>query len=498
MDPIKNLISASDPLKSGDPIVVPDAETVLRGIVTDNSETVDRMPPTVISLADVRRRRAARIAGLATIAVAAVAAGVLVVSNLGSLTVAPAPADTAVVTVEPTATASATPTATATASQAALVAWKTFTDSTQQGTFELPANWSTVESPRMIAGMPFNKVSVRNAENKQVAALEFHYDLAGGSCTTPRPFDTLDAVELDIAQKPDKVKEFSAIKGAPLGLSRFTFTVVEADKVYASIGLSEATQVQGTPGCTFRNMITAPENVPFTSFADTIDLYADGTDAPLMFDSVADARTYMQTQEYQDLKRMMVSLSLKPSKVQTSTVFTSQAAKVRFSLPTGWTTSDVPMGNSNVPASGIDVADERGKTVARLAYGSGGGLGGACGQTYPVTELDTSFAGPYSSWALERGVRFSYRVLDQTFSGKGLLYGLGLVDKDSGGLGANCSNTFYTLVTGAPRGSLSFTGLPAAGGAEPVFATMQEARAYMASSEYSKLKEMIVSLQEIP
>ena len=92
MDAIKNLISATDPLKA-DPVTVPDAETVLRQIVTDRSETVDKMPPNIRSLADARRQRAVRLAGLLTIAAAAVTAGVLVVSNLGALTGAPAPAE---------------------------------------------------------------------------------------------------------------------------------------------------------------------------------------------------------------------------------------------------------------------------------------------------------------------------------------------------------------------------------------------------------------------
>ena len=48
----------------------------------------------IASLDDARRRRRAKVAGLLTIAAAAVAAGVLVAGNLGALTSAPEPAST--------------------------------------------------------------------------------------------------------------------------------------------------------------------------------------------------------------------------------------------------------------------------------------------------------------------------------------------------------------------------------------------------------------------
>ena len=61
------------------------------------------------------------------------------------------------------------------------------------------------------------------------------------------------------------------------------------------------------------NAILGPDNVPFAHFGDSVWLTADGQNAPLTFDTVAAAKAYMQTQEYQDIKRMLVSLTLRPA-----------------------------------------------------------------------------------------------------------------------------------------------------------------------------------------
>ncbi|MHA7199244.1 hypothetical protein [Arthrobacter alkaliphilus] len=506
MDPIRELIEDADPLRRGTG-PEPDADQALARVVTGHGHGIDKMPPNVRSLAAARKLRNARIAGLLTIAAAAVAAGVLVASNLGALTTAPVPANSGLATTSPLPTASVsatttapptpTPTPTPTGSVAPLTPWKTFTDATAQATFQLPESWFVVESPRMIAGKPYNSLSVRTADNKQVAALNLVYDRTIGGCAAPRPVTVLDAVDLDISQKPEKVAEFSALKGSALGPSRFTFTVFEGDRVYGSVALSEEKNLPGTAVCQQINGITGPSNVPLVDFGDVWAMSADGSNAPHTFSSVAEARAYMQTQEYQDTKRMLISLSLKQSNVQTSTVFKGSNAKVQFSLPGGWTAKEVKAGTPDFPAWAIDVADESGRKVAQLYYGSGGGLGGACGpdEHYKVTELDTAQSALNGTWTQAAGVRFSYRVLDQSSLGKGLSYEVGLVDKSSGQLVDTCPNLMYAIVTGAPKGSLSFADRATQGPGAPTFATMSEAISYMSTPEYAKLKEMITSLQ---
>jgi hypothetical protein len=163
-------------------------------------------------------------------------------------------------------------------------------------------------------------------------------------------------------------------------------------------------------------------------------------------------------------------------------------------LPEGWTAKDVPVGTPDYPGSGIRVSDEAGKTVAGFQQSAAGGLGGACTQgTYKITELDSGASSLSNPWAVERGVRFSYRVMDKTSLGQGFSYQLGLVDKDSGSVSDSC--LMYTVVTGTPVGTLSFADRAVQDPAEPTFTSMAEARAYVEAPAYKKLKAMIQSLE---
>jgi hypothetical protein len=317
MDPIKNLISGSDPLRS-DP-AVPDADEALRRVTTGVPMFTDSLPPNVLQFED-RKRRRARVAGVLTLAAAAVTAGVLVATNLGPLVSAPAPAGTIVpspsestlpATPTPTASPSATRTATATPTPrppAAAVTWTTFTDATGQATFEHPLGWTVSQTPQTIDGGAYNIVEVKNAPGKPMATLRLVYDVTGGpACPDPKPYQTLDSVIVDIPQKAAKLREH------PQGPSAFVFRVIQGDKVYGSLALTDGDLAPQPTTCGLFNGILGPDNVPFAQFGDTVWLTADGKDAPLTFDSVAEAKAYMGTQEYRDLKRMLISLALQPA-----------------------------------------------------------------------------------------------------------------------------------------------------------------------------------------
>ncbi|BAS12958.1 hypothetical protein AHiyo8_12610 [Arthrobacter sp. Hiyo8] len=61
------------------------------------------------------------------------------------------------------------------------------------------------------------------------------------------------------------------------------------------------------------------------------------------------------------------------------------------------------------------MSDESGSVVAKFYYGTGGGVGGACGPgTYKQKELDTAATSLKGQWVTTAQARFSYRVLDQT------------------------------------------------------------------------------------
>lgn len=146
MDPIKNMISATDPVHN-DPSV-PDGEAALRRMLAESGEFSDRLPRNVVSLAD-RKHRRARLAGVLTLAAAAVTAGVLVATNLGSLTTAPEPAGTvaglgtatSTATPAPTPTPSATATPTATPSASATSTPKAAVGNGECTKENLTSNW---------------------------------------------------------------------------------------------------------------------------------------------------------------------------------------------------------------------------------------------------------------------------------------------------------------------------------------------------------------------
>lgn len=127
MDPIKNMVSATDPVRN-DPST-PDGEAALRRMLSGPAAFSDRLPAGAASLEE-RRLRRARLAGVITLAAAAVTAGVLAATNLGPVTSAPGPAITV--------TGSATPTGTP--PQAASVQTFAFPDG--HLSFTYPEGWS--------------------------------------------------------------------------------------------------------------------------------------------------------------------------------------------------------------------------------------------------------------------------------------------------------------------------------------------------------------------
>ncbi|WP_091464625.1 hypothetical protein [Paenarthrobacter nitroguajacolicus] len=116
MDPIKNQISAIDPLTI-DPVAEPNGEEALHKILSGTTVFSDSRPIASVTSLEQRRRRKAQIAGGLLLGAAAVTAGVLVAANFGSINTAPAPAVTVTSTeATPTPSVSVTPTSTPTPS----------------------------------------------------------------------------------------------------------------------------------------------------------------------------------------------------------------------------------------------------------------------------------------------------------------------------------------------------------------------------------------------
>ena len=175
--------------------------------------------------------------------------------------------------------------------------------------------------------------------------------------------------------------------------------------------------------------------------------------------------------------------------------YVSTSAGASFVLPDGWTVEESTVRPVDYPGTRVIVFNEARMQVAELYHGATGGVGGGCGPgPYTMTELDTA---PVldKPWATAGGVRFSYRVLDMRADGGAFDYQIGLVDSVSGQLKDSC--LMYSFVAGAPQGTLSFANRVAQSPAhdDPIFNSMAEAKDYMLTPEYRKLKAMILSLE---
>ncbi|HET9348072.1 MAG TPA: hypothetical protein VFO13_02920, partial [Arthrobacter sp.] len=497
MDPIKNRISATDPMRNDPP--VPDGAAALHRMLTEPAAFSDSGLAGVATLDEVRRRRRARIAGAMTIAVAAVAAGVLVATNLGALTTAPEPASSVVATESlapagPSATPTATPSATPVPAPAV---WTTFTDSSGQATFEHPADWRVAESV-LAAGTGLgywaSDITVTNAAGKQVARLRT-VPQASGTVAPAVPYQTLDAVTLDIPQ--------AASGGARTGLTQFKFRILEGAAVYGALTIdSSGAPASGNAGQLLSSVRT-PEGVPAITFGTGQVLAADGRDA-LTFGSVAEAKAYMASQEYRDVKRMLISLALRPVQkqpVQTQPVqkqpvwqnYTSANGLGSFDYPDNWQVASREDGRYT------DVTDENGRVLLTLGFNQTRNRPNLISPCTAFTVLDSAAMTFPSNRQGERaiGPRFIFRVWDVSQLGQPavpFVGNLGIADESWGVDGTTCDP--QNVVSGLPSGEYFFAQNYNTGDASDLkFQSLEDARRYMETAEFATLKRIVMSLK---
>ncbi|SDL83100.1 hypothetical protein [Arthrobacter sp. ok362] len=275
------------------------------------------------------RRRWPWAAAVVALAVAAVAGGVAVAGNMGSVDRTPAVASTAAV-IAPTASdaltatpspivatsasvsPSVSPSSSATSDPATPApsagAWRTFTSADSKVSFDYPAAWRVSEAA---AGAPgYEGIAVDVANEAAVVVASLHVGPSGGlggACQGDVPYTVLDSVEVDLPHQP--------AKGSVT--PRFAFRALqESDRVTASFGLTDTPAGQNGTTCMFYNVVTGPPEWPLFSFADAFQVNVGSKeDDPMRkgaktFPSLDAARAYMQTPEYLNAKRMITSLKI--------------------------------------------------------------------------------------------------------------------------------------------------------------------------------------------
>ncbi|WP_120520534.1 hypothetical protein [Arthrobacter celericrescens] len=175
--------------------------------------------------------------------------------------------------------------------------------------FSYPAQWTV--QPKPDAAPNAVNLTVHDASGKKVAELAFGNQGGGlgGSCTTPVPYTVLDYAEVQLPYN----KEFTNSV-----TPRFAYRVMETGngKVLASYGLTSTIGGADGKACLIYNVVNGPELSPIYMFASGAQMRPDLTDAEaadqgvLVFDSMAEAIEYRNTEEYRLVKAMITSLTV--------------------------------------------------------------------------------------------------------------------------------------------------------------------------------------------
>ena len=340
MDPIKNQIAAIDPFEPG---TEPSGEEALHRMLSGSTVYSDTNPLRNVSSLEDKRRRKARIAGGLLLGAAAVTAGVLVASNFGTVSPAPAPAisseaaaptpstsatpspsATATPSATPTAvpTQSATPTAPAVATTAPVAppvqapTLKTFTFPDGHLSFEYPADWTirTEQGPYAAPEDQANSVIARVSDGAGSEVARVFNGNYGDGTAGPVERTILDrAVVAGVRDNSGEKVDFGfsstqsryvpydgpAYEGMPTAP---TAPVNDPPVYIMDVRISSELQAGATTSGT--NQVRVPNGIM------SAYVVFDSTKQPT-FATPAAAKAWIGTQQYARLKAMLLSLSYK-------------------------------------------------------------------------------------------------------------------------------------------------------------------------------------------
>lgn len=438
MDPIRELIEGADPLRSGVG-AVPDAEAALVRVLASPGNGPDKLPPNVRSMAAGRRLRNARIAGLLTMAAAAVTTGVLVAAHLGSITAVPDPAGTSSMTpsAPPTATATAAGTASPTASPSETA--------------------GPTAAPTSLAGVGHGECSIQNLTGAMTSLEQLKPVLRLVGCKAgwmsimaPAPSDNPNPEPGDwfwIA----KLVNGSYVQETSLG--NWAGAASNNDRLTAEQFMDKAFVTNGIPVELRPDLVGSPE--PGSLAAEGLKTYEDR----------------------------------------------STGYEVSFNYPASWQLADPSGSLALTNGPGTALTDSSGQYTARLAFGDTNDWSTSGCQnrapykildSQPMTGLPTDLASPAQGTP-----RFVYVAMTSAANDGGPVQaGIGITNRIAGQDGIGCVLDLAVAGPG-PLKFFSFTDRRPLGGPSwglYKFTTIEEAAAFTQTQGYKDLKAVITSL----
>ncbi|UVJ40540.1 hypothetical protein [Arthrobacter sp. CJ23] len=193
-----------------------------------------------------------------------------------------------------TSTTSATPSPTATAS-----VWMKYTTMDGTLTFDLPAAWDVTEPAGELAEGGGTFAEISNAAGKTLASLRTNM-ATGSTCIDRYPYEVLESQELTaLAQNGAAPRYVFETRGNAT-------TPGPADTPAAAYGITSVPAPTGDSACYMFHFFTWPPNAAmFGAFYNPENNVTPG-DASLPY--LENAKLYMDTPEYRDIKRMITSL----------------------------------------------------------------------------------------------------------------------------------------------------------------------------------------------
>jgi hypothetical protein len=171
--------------------------------------------------------------------------------------------------------------------------YKAFTTSAHGLSFQYPSTWTVSESVNSSADVYADTVTVKDADNTQVAALQTGVDGLGGTCQAQQPESTLDAT-------------LTAVKAADPVYASLTAVTNQTGGYDVHYGLSDSyTKIISDTVCpntfyyVFDTGNTALGGVSFGN--DTI--------ATVHYDSLQEVKDFIASDQYAAIKKMVASLS---------------------------------------------------------------------------------------------------------------------------------------------------------------------------------------------